>query len=675
MKIKLPFGFYRKNFGTIVTISAVLFIVWACVPKPVVAPVHEAADSEEEIFLQAENFFKAESYDKALKIYRSYLADYPAGRYAPQILMRIGAIHAGSEDYQAAQDSYKRLLAEHPDSPLVGQAKVEILATLYNQGQYEAVIQLASNILEETISKDLIVKTYMILGDTYVAQEAPEDAVYFYTMAYKDAAAPDQEILIDKLKEAISRLDINALTSLLSHVQEELPKGYLLYQLGLTYSADEQFEEAMQALSEFIKSYPEHENTEHAKSLMDEISERFVYRRNTVGCLLPLSGPYKKYGKRALKGIELAFGQFSSQGIDPSINLIIKDTGADPDKARAAVQALIDEQVAAIIGPMVTAETAATIAQDYGIPIITITQKENITEIGDKVFRNYLTPKMQVETIVSFAADKLGVKKFAVLYPNEKYGTTFMNLFWDEVIKYGGTVVGVESYNPSHTDFADPIKKLVGLYYEVPEDLKEIVAAMGGAGNGDVDDDQDTGEIMETDNNDDPDDQDDNEEEPQAIIDFEAVFIPDAPKMSGLIIPQLAFYDVENVYLLGTNLWHSNKLIEMAKDYVQGAIMTDGFFAQSTSPRVRDFIRQFEATYGEKPGFIEATTFDTALMLFELVTRSDIRSRIAIKNELLNLRDFQGVTGLTSFDVNGEVKKQLSLLRIKGKRFLELEPY
>jgi len=675
MRIKIPLEFYSKIFGTIVIISAVLFLASACVPKPVVAPGQKPADLEEEIFLRAENFFNAESYNKALKIYRGYLADYPSGRFAPQILLRIGAIHAASEDYQAALESYKRLLAVYPDSPLVGQAKVEILVTLYNQGQYEVVMQLASNILEETVSKDLIVKTYTILGDTYVAQEAPEDAVYFYTMALKDAATPDQDILLDKLKEAISRLDAAALESLLSHVQEELPKGYLLYQLGLTYSADEQFEEAMQALSEFIKSYPEHENTEDAKSLMDEISEKFVYRRNTVGCLLPLSGPYKKYGNRALKGIELAFEQFSSQGIDPSINLVIKDTGADPDKVRAAVRALIDEQVAAIIGPMVTAESAATIAQDYGIPIITITQKENITEIGDKVFRNYLTPKMQVETIVSFAAEKLGVKKFAVLYPNEKYGTTFMNLFWDEVIKYGGSVVGLESYNPSHTDFADPIKRLVGLYYEVPEDLKEIVAAMGGAGNGDVDDDRDPGETSDRENYDDGDDPNDKEEEPQAIIDFEAVFIPDAPKMSGLIIPQLAFYDVEDVYLLGTNLWHSNKLIEMAKDYVQGAIMTDGFFAQSTSGRVKDFIRKFEDTYGETPGFIEATTFDTAMMLFEIVTRPDVRSRSAIKNELLNLRDFQGVTGLTSFDVNGEAKKQLSLLRIKGKRFLELETY
>ena len=675
MKTQIRLEPFRNIFGVLTVISAALILAWACVPRPAGPPVREAADPEEAIFLRAESYFEAESYDKALRIYKSYLDDYPAGRFAPQILLRIGAIHIASEDYEAAMKSFKRILEEYPDSPFVEHAKVEILATLYHQNQYETVIQLASNILEETKSKELIVKTYLILGDTYVAQEAPEDAVYFYTMAHKEAAPTDQEIVIEKLKAAISQLDAGAIDSLLSHVQEELPKGYLLYQLGIVYSGDEQFEEAMEALSEFVKTFPDHEHSEQAKTLMDEISEKFEYRRDAIGCLLPLSGPYKRYGNQALKGIELAFGLFNARGIDPAINLIIKDTGADPDKADAAVRALIDEQVAAIIGPMVTADTAAAIAQNYGIPIITITQKENITDIGDKVFRNYLTPRMQVETIVSFAADKLGVQKFAILYPNEKYGTTFMNLFWDEVIKHGGSVVGLESYNPSHTDFADPIKRLVGLHYEVPEDLKEIVASMGGAGNGDVDGDQEPGETMEDEYRDDVDAPDDEEDQPQAIIDFEAVFIPDAPKMSGLIIPQLAFYDVENVYLLGTNLWHSKRLIDMAKDYVQGAIMTDGFFPQSNSRRVKDFIRNFNDTYGENPGFIEATTFDTAMMLFDIVTRPDIRSRNAIKNELLYLQDFQGVTGLTSFDVNGEVRKKLSLLRIKGEKFLELESY
>ena len=54
---------------------------------------------------------------------------------------------------------------------------------------------------------------------------------------------------------------------------------------------------------------------------------------------------------------------------------------------------------------------------------------------------------MQVKTLVSYAVEKLGLNTFAILYPDENYGKTFMNLFWDEVIANGGKVVGVESYD------------------------------------------------------------------------------------------------------------------------------------------------------------------------------------------------------------------------------------
>ncbi|MCP5051601.1 MAG: ABC transporter substrate-binding protein, partial [bacterium] len=137
-----------------------------------------------------------------------------------------------------------------------------------------------------------------------------------------------------------------------------------------------------------------------------------------------------------------------------------------------ALEELYHDQVAAILGPIVTSEIAGREAQLMGVPIITFTQKDNIPEIGDKVFRNFITPDMQVQTIASFTVQTLGLSRFAILYPDETYGLTYMNLFWDKLLELGGTVVGVESYKPNQTDFMDPIKKLVGIYYEIPEDLK-----------------------------------------------------------------------------------------------------------------------------------------------------------------------------------------------------------
>jgi ABC-type branched-subunit amino acid transport system substrate-binding protein len=304
-----------------------------------------------------------------------------------------------------------------------------------------------------------------------------------------------------------------------------------------------------------------------------------------------------------------------------------------------------------------------------------LTQKDNIPDIGEYVFRNFITPGMQVKALVSYAVEELGLKSFAILYPDEKYGKTFMNLFWDEVIAHEGKVVGVESYRPDGTDFADPIKKLVGLYYEVPEELKNIDATA----NENKPDKKTTENIVETllsplDEESESLDMKENEG-PEAIVDFDAVFIPDAPKKSGLIIPQLAFYDVKDTYLFGTNLWHSDNLIDMTFKHAQGAIMPDGFFAESRSKNVKQFVDSYNEIYNQKPGFIEAAAYDTALILFQMVSRSDIRFRSVLKNELKRLAGFQGVTGLTSFDNNGDAIKNLYLLQIRGQRFVELEQH
>ena len=149
--------------------------------------------------------------------------------------------------------------------------------------------------------------------------------------------------------------------------------------------------------------------------------------------------------------------------------------------------------------------------------------------------------------------------------------------------------------------------------------------------------------------------------------------IPDAPNKVGLIVPQLAFYDIKNTCLLGTNLWHSNSLIKMSRKYVQGAILTDGFFEDSSFKYVKEFVKNFEEVFKEKPGFIEAVSYDTAMILFQIISRPDIRFRSAIKDELMNLSDFQGLTGITSFDKNREVHKKLFLLQIKGDKFVELK--
>jgi ABC-type branched-subunit amino acid transport system substrate-binding protein/TolA-binding protein len=647
-----------------ILLFGVVLFLWACAAQTSMPPGSSRLGEGDELFSRAEGSFEAGAYDEALTFYMEYLQRYGDEPLAAAALMKIGFIYTVSGEYESARSAYRRILSDYPSSSFVPDALVEDLYTYYQQGRYQDVIQLAPATLQRLDSNLHIFKTYALIGDAHLAMDSPIDAIDNYVRAREYATELEQQAILDKLKEAIARLDTEDVAILVNHPDESLPMDFLLYQLGLNYALEEKYDDALNMLAEFIKRFPYNENRILVESLIDEIKKNAVFQHNTIGVLLPLSGPYETFGSRALKGIELALDQFSSQGDNPPINISVKDTGADPDKTMMALEELYQDQVAAILGPIVTSEVAAREAQRMGIPIMTLTQKDNIPEIGDKVFRNFITPKMQVQAITSFTIESLGLHRFAILYPDENYGLTFMNLFWDELIKSGGQVVGAESYKPTQTDFTDPIKKLVGLYYELPEDLK-------------MENENSDQQLTSVDSGDrtpaDGSDREAEEEEPEPIVDFDAIFIPDSPAIAGLIVPQLAYFDIMDVYLLGTNLWHSDSLIRIADQYVQGAVMPDGFFAESTSPAVQNFVTKFEETYQEKPDFIEAVVFDSAMILFHAVSRPHIRYRNEIRDELLNLDNFPGVTGNTSFDETGEVKKKLHLLRIKGKRFVELE--
>ncbi len=648
----------------------------ACAPKPVVitpgpppAPVPPDTmpfETGEDLFAGAEELLAEQFYTGALDKYNEYLFRFPEGTWVEKALYRTSQINLELNEIDRAAVAFTDLTQRYPDSHYIPDIGMKLLSALSSAGEHIRLIEAAAAIDEEVLSDELRLEKYLLLANAYLALEYPIDAVIVYVKAIAAASEEEKRQIGIKLKMAVTKLNTSEIRYLLNQYQDDPPGGFLLYQLGLNHIVDRQYEDAIVVLTSYLEKFPDHEIAPQARQLLAELKKTFFYERFTIGCLLPLSGRYKSYGLRALNAVTFALAQYTSNDNNPLIKIIVKDTGADPDKTSLVMDDLISQKVAAVIGPMVHAEVAAFKAQENGIPIITLTQKDRITETGDYVFRNFFTPGMQVHSLVSHVINDLGLDRFAILYPDEKYGQTYMNLFWDEVIAQEGVVVGVEAYDPKQTDFADPIKKLVGLYHKVPEYLKppvDLIAEMLVI-DSTVEDEAENNPGSARNKN---------IVTPKAIVDFDAVFIPDSPKAAGLVIPQLAFYDISDVYLLGTNLWHSKDLIKMAHQSVQAAIVPDGFFAQSDVKRVKAFTTGFQEIYHQSPDFIEAVSYDTAMILFQLTNLSEIRTRDELKDTLLSLKDYEGVTGLTSFKENGDVEKELYLLRIRGEKFIELK--
>jgi outer membrane PBP1 activator LpoA protein len=422
--------------------------------------------------------------------------------------------------------TYRRLTAEHPHSELAIDAMIEIMMFFFSKRQFKEVILQASKIIEKTDSKTHLSRTYEVLGDTYMSLRSPKEAIFFYQMA----GLAEEENIPLKLKTATNQLSDEDMLSLSTKLNDQFLTGYFLFELGLYQVQNENYKEALSIFSEFTTNFPHHEKKREVQELIEEINERLAFKRRLIGCLLPLTGPYEAFGNRALKGIQFALDQFNAQSNQPAFEIIVKDTRSDPETAIKAIRQFDENRVSLIIGPITTSEYAAQEAQIRGIPIITLTH-----------------PQMQIDTLLPYVVNQLGIKRFAVLYPEEIYGKTFVKLFRDRVLDYGAILVAVESYKPEQTDFASQIKK----FSKTCERDKEGSPASRNH--------RATRKIRH--------------KKSEAALDFDAIFIPDSADKIALIAPQLAFYDIDSVLLLGTNLWHSDKLIHSARDYVQEAIM------------------------------------------------------------------------------------------------------
>lgn len=684
-----------------IIISASVVLLWACAPKqPLPPPPEPEAPPEleriddENVFREAEVSYSVQWFEDALLKYDAYVQHQPDGVHADMAFKRIGDIYFLMGDVESARNAYKTLLEKFPQSPQMPGAMIAMLETYAREEKYEEVIRYSFEIPDRHLTQEQRLRKETMTGDAYLAMGSPMDAFYFYSLVYEQSPVLAKYQTLQKLKGVLPHLNTVNTIYLLDRLKDKVLRGYLLYHMALLNLETSRTDDAIAALSELVNRHPEHEQAEQAKMLILEIFSESISSPHSIGCLLPLTGPYKTYGDKALQGIELALNEYHRVNREKPVHFIVKDTASDPFQAVQAVRELDEANVSAIIGPIISGEPAAMEAQSRGIPIILFTQKDNVTRIGDFVFRNFITPRMQIEPLVAYAVKEMGFKRFAILYPDENYGNTYMNLFWDEVLHLGGAVVGVESYDPMDTDFAEPIKKLVGLYYEVPKELEidfefipegeENPDPMARTGShvfaflpheiatlpelffwgftqplGPLADDAAQGRKR------------DDIFEP--IVDFEALFIPDAAKKAGLISPQLAYIDIEDVVLMGTNLWHSRQLISMSQDYIQGAVLTDGFFPESGDPKVRDFLKKFQATFDEKPGFIQAVAYDSAQILLQTLTSPRIRFKSHLKDELLNLVDFPGVTGSTSFDYKGDAIRSPYILRIKGRSFQALK--
>jgi len=629
----------------------IAFFFTACQPRiPLEKEVMKEAPPDH--FALAEDYWQRGELDKALDAYGAYLKQYPSDKNSALALHRMAEIYSQSGQYEKALDLLRKISRQFPYYTDLAAVHYQIASHLFSLSEYRDSVDECLKWLEEFPWHSSKGDVSVLMGNNLRALGDNSGAFKWWLRAESELVddLKRQAELNEKLEDIIRTVEIGELEELeeIAADTDYAPKVY--HRMAALYLEQNELEKSQNAAMALIRSTPEQYWVSAGRQILENIQEELSVKKGVLGCLLPLSGPFAIYGQEVLNGIELGMGMFNETGDAPDLELVIMDTKGDPELALTGLEELANnEKVIAIIGPLSSraATVSAKKAQTLGVPLITFTQKEGITEEGAMVFRNFLTPSREVDKLLDVAIRHMGLKRFAILYPDNSYGQFFLDIFWDRLEEMGGMVTAVEPYKADETDFAEQIKKMAGLYYPRPESLTQKLLAMRTP-------EEEESIIFP--------------EEPQPIIDFDMVFIPDNFQRVAMIAPQLAYYDVLDVLLAGTSAWQSPQLIETAGDYVQGAIFSSGYFEGLGDAGVGSFVEEYKANFDAEPGILAATGYDTIKYLMEVISDEDVRTRRTLKKALLYYY-FDGVTGGISFDFHGEVEKESLLLTISGDHF------
>ncbi|MCZ6843470.1 MAG: penicillin-binding protein activator [SAR324 cluster bacterium] len=600
-------------------------------------------------------------------------------------LLRSGEGYAAPE---AQETVARRFTEEFPDDDSFPLAYFYLNHALYLQGKrLEESFLFDEDALEELPA--WMQSRYLIMKAERTARRDDYLAAAGFLLAEQNSGSTLQESTPQEVEALLEQMvDQESLEEFLqTHDDVEwLEEKRLFLQVRVMVNRGEiaaALLEINRITNEGLATTPSQIKSVHA--IRAEITSRILTASGAIGVLLPLgssSSSLRALASQALDGLRLALlaGREPREGhgaslakrlaldfqplqetaagppkpLTPNFELIVRDTGNNPARAAELVEELVrEEHVIAIIGPIARRESAAAAerAEALEVPIISFSLTMEIPLGARNVFRHSKSQEEEVRDIVSYAMDYRDARRFVILYPSGGYGEHISGLFWDEVTRRGGRVVGVESYRPARGRRA---REEVG--------LKEIFERFTG-----LDRPQDAIDIALQEAVDDS--------KPDPIVDFDAIYIPIGPAGGQdlrLIAPYPVTVDAERVLLLGSRFWNSDEVIVAGADKLEGAVFVDAYDRKSMVGGLRAFRRRHRVMFGHRanyrePSYYTAFAYDTLNILAKLLRERVSRNRKVLARALTSMEPYSGVTGLTSFLETGEAVKESMFFRISGE--------
>jgi branched-chain amino acid transport system substrate-binding protein len=293
------------------------------------------------------------------------------------------------------------------------------------------------------------------------------------------------------------------------------------------------------------------------------------------------------------------------QATKKGIDLALEEINADSSSEYKFLLVTEDDKSVTI--------AASSIAEKSKVVLISPgSSNPNITNMGDYIFRNWISDIFEGNVMAEYLYNK-GIRRASILYIKNDYGDGLNGVFSKRFTELGGTITSSNAFQQDATDFRTHLTK-------ISSEKPEIIYLVG------------------------------------------------YYKEMAQILNQSTQLNI-HYPVYSSVCFEDNELLKIAGKNAEGVIYTTPYFdINDSSGPFTNFKKSYFTKYNEEPDVYGAHGYDAMRIIADAINKNG-NNADKVKNYLYALKDYHGVSGNTTFDLNGDVIKPVMLKIVKDRKF------
>ena len=353
-----------------------------------------------------------------------------------------------------------------------------------------------------------------------------------------------------------------------------------------------------------------------------------------IGLLVPTTGDNKNLGQQIIKSARIALKEIGSEKIE----IYLKDTNSDPNKALKSATELKDMGIKVVIGPIFY-ESLIYLEEVPEVTFLSLTNKT--VNLPNNVISAGINATSQLNTIKKFIENN-EIKKTIFLTPKLDYAIEIKKAIKQSKLKINKHYV----YDIEPTKLTAQIEKITN-YKIRKQNLDDEIRRVE---NSNLIDKEKQLEKL-------------NKRYTIGNVNFDSVIISDFDQNLKSVITSLLYTDVspKNKYFIVFNQWFDESIINEKN-------LQPIYYPSVNKKNLQEFENKFNREFKEIPNHLSLLSYDLIGLVYYLSLKNDLISKEKIFKEE---NSFKGKIGI--FDIeNNKINHRLNFYQISDGELKEI---